>query len=293
MITFVSSYTEHNMRETTQYIHQALTPIYPPQEVQSLCRIILREVCNYSASDLILNKDTILSENIRNKTSQIVERLIVHEPIQYILGYTTFLDYLFEVTPHVLIPRPETEELCMLITKQAPATHPIRILDIGTGSGCIAISLALLLAQSQVTAWDISAEALAVAESNAHRLSAKVVFEQLDALAPWHTPPCSLDIIVSNPPYICDSEKEEMENNVLDYEPHTALFVPDNDPLRFYRAIAQQGYQALRQGGRLFFEINQAYGKECLEMVSETGYTAFEVRKDIFGRDRFLIATKA
>ncbi len=280
------------MRETTQYIQQALGAIYPLHEVQSLCRIILREVCNYSASDLILNKDTILSENIHNKTTQIVERLITHEPIQYILGHTSFLDFEFEVTPQTLIPRPETEELCQLIVDSTPQHTPLRLLDIGTGSGCIAISLARLLPHAMIKAWDISQGAIAVATRNAERLGATVLFERQDALATWHVAPCSLDLIVSNPPYVCDSEREEMEENVLQYEPHTALFVPDNDPLRFYRAIAEQGYTALSIGGKLYFEINQAYGKDCSDMVTAIGYTEVEVRKDLFGRDRFLIATK-
>ncbi len=281
------------MRETTQFIHQALNAIYPPQEVQSLCRLILREVCNFSASDLILNKDTTLSANIRSKTALIVERLITHEPIQYILGYANFLDYRFEVTPQVLIPRPETEELCLLIANNTPADTPLRILDIGTGSGCIASSLALLLLHAEVTAWDISTAALEVAKRNAEKLSAKVSFEQQDALVTWQIAAHSLDLIVSNPPYVCDKERAEMEDNVLLFEPHTALFVPDHDPLRFYRAIAEQGYVALRSGGRLFFEINQAYGNETRRMVEAVGYTAVEVHKDLFGRDRFLIATKA
>ena len=219
-----------------------------------------------------------------------IERLKKQEPIQYIQGYSDFCGLRFKVTPATLIPRPETSELVEWIA----ADHhgkTVNILDIGTGSGCIAVSLASKLPKSTVSAWDISAEALAVAAENSRNNGTEVTFERVDILA--HEPLNGhFDIIVSNPPYIKENEKSAMHSNVLDWEPHTALFVPDSDPLLFYRTIAVKGLELLKCGGTLYFEINRAHGAETVEMLANTGYKEIELRKDFADNDRMIKATK-
>ena len=239
-----------------------------------------------------------------------MQRLEKSEPVQYVLGAEWFAGRLFDVAPGVLIPRPETEDLVKWAcdeakekekednskkergkeekedSKEEEAPHP-SILDIGTGSGCIAITVALTMPQARVTAWDISTDALAIAAGNAHKLGASVRFEHQDALsAPddeerW-------DVIVSNPPYICDRERADMSDNVLSYEPELALFVPDSDPLLFYCAIARYASKALKPGGRLLFETNTAYAHEVAQAMADEGFTAIEVRNDCFGKPRMV-----
>ena len=195
------------------------------------------------------------------------------------------------VNKHVLIPRPETAELCQWII----ATDPAHILDIGTGSGCIAITLAAEMPEAEVTAWDISEEALKVAEENAKRTNVHVKFEQVDII---HLPSSilhqtsSFDLIVSNPPYICNKERVAMETNVLEHEPHTALFVPDDDPLLFYRAIAQYGQTALKEGGWLYFEMNPLYAEPLREMLSKMSYHDIEIKEDQYGKQRMIRAKR-
>lgn len=212
------------------------------------------------------------------------------EPLQYIEGRTLFLGREFWVAPGVLIPRPETEELVELMLKEIPADA--RILDVGTGSGCIAISLAKALPDALVTAWDVSPEALSVARANARKLQADVRFVECDVLACQVDEVGLYDVIVSNPPYVTEAEKADMEPNVLQWEPSLALFVPDDDPLRFYRRIAVLGRDMLADGGRLYFEINRAYGREMVEMLRTMGYVRVRVKKDLSQNDRFVIAEK-
>ncbi len=269
-----------------------LSPLYPELEVDSLYRIIMREVCGYTSADIILYKSTTLSPNKRHEIGAIVDRMAQGEPLQYVLGYTSFHDFDFKVARGVLIPRPETAELVQLIVDCHRGRTGVKVLDIGTGSGCIAISLALMLTEAQVEAWDISEQALEIACENASRNRAKVKFRRQDALSAWPEGHELLDVIVSNPPYVCDCEQEAMHTNVLTYEPHLALFVPDSDPLLFYRAIATQGFDRLKQGGQLYFEINQAFGEEMVQLLTVLGYQNVELRKDLFGRDRFIKGTK-
>lgn len=212
------------------------------------------------------------------------------EPLQYIEGRTLFLGREFWVAPGVLIPRPETEELVELMLKEIPADA--RILDVGTGSGCIAISLAKELPDALVTAWDVSPEALSVARANARKLQSNVRFVECDVLACQVDEVGLYDVIVSNPPYVTEAEKADMEPNVLQWEPSLALFVPDDDPLRFYRRIAVLGRDMLVDGGRLYFEINRAYGREMVEMLCTVGYVGVRVEKDLSQNDRFVIAEK-
>ena len=243
-------------------------------------------------SDICLGKDTQLSANNQTELKGIADRLLEQEPIQYVLGQANFCGRTFMVNEHVLIPRPETEELCRWINSQ-DASPRVRLLDIGTGSGCIAITLAAMYPKAEVTAWDISPEALEVARENAKRTHVNVSFEQIDIL---HLPSNLLhqtyDLIVSNPPYICNKERACMEANVLEHEPHTALFVPDDDPLLFYHAIAQYGQTALEPEGWLYFEINPLYAQPLSDMLHMMSYHDIELKLDQYGKQRMIRAKR-
>lgn len=296
---------------TYNQLWKRLTAIYNEREAQAIVRTVLDALFGMSLTDICLGKVTQLSADDTTRLEKIMQRLEKSEPVQYVLGAEWFAGRLFDVAPGVLIPRPETEELVKWTCDEAKekekednskeergkeekevskkgeeVPHP-SILDIGTGSGCIAITVALALPQARVTAWDISTDALAIAAGNAHRLGASVRFEHQDALsAPddeerW-------DVIVSNPPYICDRERADMSDNVLSYEPELALFVPDNNPLLFYRAIARYASKALKPGGRLLFETNTAYAHEVAQVMANEGFTAIEVRNDCFGKPRMV-----
>lgn len=296
---------------TYNQLWKRLTVIYNEREAQAIVRTVLDALFGMSLTDICLGKVTQLSADDTTRLEKIMQRLEKSEPVQYVLGAEWFAGRLFDVAPGVLIPRPETEDLVKWTCDEAKekekednskeergkeekevskkgeeAPHP-SILDIGTGSGCIAITIALTLPQARVTAWDISTDALAIAAGNAHRLGASVRFEHQDALsAPddeerW-------DVIVSNPPYICDRERADMSDNVLSYEPELALFVPDSDPLLFYRAIARYASKALKPGGRLLFETNTAYAHEVAQTMADEGFTAIEVRNDCFGKPRMV-----
>lgn len=281
------------MKTNIQYISDKLKGLYPPEEIQSFIRLILEEVCHFSSTDFILHKNMILSPFEQEEIMQIVERLRLYEPIQYVFGHTWFYGNRFEVTPNVLIPRPETEELVEKIISDHRGKSG-RLLDIGTGSGCIAISLALHLREMQVEGWDVSLDALTVARENARNLNAWVAFRVTDILNYDADEGISeqYDIWVSNPPYICRKEAAAMSENVIEYEPHTALFVEDHDPLLFYRVIGEAGLKQLVPGGFLYFEINALFGNECADLLNKIGYEKIEVIKDISKRDRFVIARK-
>ena len=266
---------------------KSLTSVYPQREARALYMLVMEVAFGLTPTQVLLGKDKDLSEDKQVLLQNIIDRLTRKEPVQYILGQADFCGHTFHVEPGVLIPRPETQELVKLISQQHPS--PCSILDIGTGSGCIAVSLALM--GHQVTAFDISEDALRIASDNAKMLEAGVVFKKEDILHPsvstqhW-------DVIVSNPPYICQKEAAQMDSNVLDYEPHLALFVPDADPLLFYRAIAQYAFEHLRPKGRLFFEINQAYPTETASLLEKMGYSQVEVHLDCFVKPRFISAHK-
>ncbi|MBR3877145.1 MAG: peptide chain release factor N(5)-glutamine methyltransferase [Bacteroidaceae bacterium] len=277
------------MKTIANIIREGLSSHYPTGEVTALTRIIATELLGFSQTTFFLKDDVTLAAEQESLLCNAIKRLKKHEPIEYILGYSDFCDLRFKVTPATLIPRPETSELVEWVASEA--TGKENILDIGTGSGCIAISLAHKLPQSKTTAWDISPDALAVAEENNRSNGTEVTFSQVDILA--YQPQCEMfDIIVSNPPYIKEKEKKSMEANVLDWEPHTALFVPDNDPLLFYRAIAEKALAMLTSGGALYFEINRAHGAETVEMLQSLGYKDIELRKDLAGNDRMIKATR-
>lgn len=278
------------MNKIVAYIRSRLQPYYTAEEVSALSRIVCCDLLGQAPTDYYLGKDIVLSPKKEQELEDILQRLSRFEPLQYIEGRTLFLGREFWVAPGVLIPRPETEELVELMLKEIPADA--RILDVGTGSGCIAISLAKELPDALVTAWDVSPEALSVARANARKLQADVRFVECDVLACQVDEVGLYDVIVSNPPYVTEAEKADMEPNVLQWEPSLALFVPDDDPLRFYRRIAVLGRDMLADGGRLYFEINRAYGREMVEMLRTMGYVRVRVEKDLSQNDRFVIAEK-
>ena len=279
------------MHPIVNEIRDALRENYPDTEALALAKMLLVEVFGFSTLELYGGKDKEISGKHRDVLDEMIRRLKKNEPIQYIIGIETFGGLTFEVNQNVLIPRPETRELVEWIAEDCQLEDPCKILDIGTGSGCIAISLAKLLGQAEVEAWDVSEEALQVARRNAERNQVDVLFRKMDVLG--DVPEGMLyDVIVSNPPYIAEKEKPQMEHNVLDWEPSIALFVPDEDPLLFYRRIAQLGGSMLKKGGSLYYEINQAYGQETMEMLASMGYQSIELRKDAWGNDRMVKAKR-
>lgn len=292
-------------------ICQRLTPLYGPQEAKAMTRMLLEDLFSLSFADILCGATEHLSDADTLRLQQSVDRLLDAEPLQYVTGKAFFCGHPFHVAPGVLIPRPETEWIVdtavNLVTSSAP-----RILDIGTGSGCIATSISLALADRHcyTEAWDISEDALRIAADNAERLGADVKFRRRDALRLEEDFPAeenqggaealsdtnaaaeSLDIIVSNPPYICNREAADMHANVLRHEPHLALFVPDTDPLLFYRAIARYAMRSLRKGGWLLFECNTLYAHDTAQMASDMGFATSVVEDDCFGKPRFVKAQK-
>ena len=267
---------------------------YSQREATSIILLVLDELFGISQTDIYMGKDIHLSEDDEQKLKNIIVRLCNSEPVQYILGKARFYGEDFLVTPDVLIPRPETEELIERILSQCPAP-PARVLDIGSGSGCIPITLARHWKESHIESWDISRQALEVAQSNNRKHGTHVHFILHDILCPidWSSIPTEgFDLIVSNPPYIKNGERASMEHNVLDWEPHLALFVPDEDPLLFYRTIVEQAIGGLlKKGGRLYFEINREHGKETIELITSKGFRQVELYPDISGNDRIVTAT--
>ena len=280
---------------TYETLWHLLTPLYGEGEAKAIARMVYEVRYGLTFTDLCIGKDTQLSADDQAELDEIAQRLERHEPIQYVLGKAEFMGKWYHVEPGVLIPRPETEELVRWkpLPLPSPKGEGVNILDIGTGSGCIAITLAAMYPEAKVTAWDISEKALEVARKNAKHLAVNVNFEQVDILANSQQPKAnSYDIIVSNPPYICNKEREAMEQNVLDYEPHTALFVPDDDPLLFYRAIAEYGNKALKSDGWLYFEINPLYAEPLRELLSTMSYHDLEIKNDQYGKQRFIRARR-
>jgi release factor glutamine methyltransferase len=286
---------------TYNELWRQLVQIYDEGEAKAIARMVYEERFGLTLSDIYLGRETQLSVADQTELQFIAKRLLQGEPIQYVLGQADFCGRTFMVNEHVLIPRPETEELCNWkpLPLPSPKGEGAKILDIGTGSGCIAITLAAMYPEAQVIGWDISEDALEVAKINAIRNNVNVSFEQVDVLNLPSPLPFgggrgeALSLIVSNPPYICNKERAAMEPNVLEHEPHTALFVPDDDPLLFYRAIAQFGQTALKQGGWLYFEINPLYAREMCDMLRLMSYHDIELKADQYGKQRMIRARKA
>ena len=295
--------------KTYQQFWQSLTPLYDAGEAQAIVRTVLDVEYGMTLTDIICGKVNELSSDEERNLEEIIARLQNGEPVQYVLGEADFAGRTFHVEPGVLIPRPETAELCQWIEENVSsleADESKQILDICTGSGCIAITLGLTIPNSEVTGWDISEDALRIAQGNVEMLKAgNVRIEYQDALMlPKAAEAAEIseaaeadsalaknwDIIVSNPPYICEKEKADMEKNVLEHEPSIALFVPDEEPLKFYRAIAEYASSALKSGGALYFEINPIYEKETREMLEELGFKDIETKEDAFGKKRMMKA---
>ena len=297
--------------KTYQEFWQSLTPLYDAGEAQAIVRTVLDVEYGMTLTDIICGKVNELSSDEERNLEEIITRLQNGEPVQYVLGEADFAGRTFHVEPGVLIPRPETAELCQWIEEEVSsldADDPKQILDICTGSGCIAITLGLTLPNSEVTGWDISEDALRIAQGNVEILkTGNVRIEYQDALMlPEAEEAAEIseatksesslskgwNIIVSNPPYICEKEKADMEKNVLEHEPSIALFVPDEDPLKFYRAIAEYASSALKPEGALYFEINPIYEKETRKMLQELDFKDIETKEDAYGKKRMMKAMK-
>jgi len=274
-----------------QTMWRRLVPLYEAREAQAIVRTLLDEGYGLSMADVLTGGVERLTQGATERLAKQMESLSLGVPLQQVLGYAWFCDRRYAVSPHVLTPRPETEEMCRWIVENMRQTGEQHLLDIGTGSGCIACTLALDLPQAKVTAVDISDKALQVASSNAESLGAKVRFLRKDILEPAIGSDSDLrqqryDIIVSNPPYITNGERAQMHRNVLEHEPHTALFVPDEDPLLYYRAIARLALDALKPGAWLYFEINPLFCQPLCQMLHDLGYANTTLKADEQGKIR-------
>ena len=299
------------MQKTIKRLKESLTSLYDSRETNAIISFLMEEVCGISRTEMIMYPERTLDSSLAEKLSAYAKRLSEGEPVQYVLGYEYFMGQKFFVNKDVLIPRPETAELVRWIVEdyvenpvnksaymsENPVDNSLKIVDIGTGSGCIALSLARLINNSKVFAFDLSTGALETAQKNAEALNIKnITFLQIDILDNQdktfeHPDVDKFDVIVSNPPYVMNNEKQGMDKNVLEYEPHLALFVPDEDPLLFYKAISRYAKLNLRKGGNLYFEINSALGKETCELLVSLGYRDIQLRQDEYGKDRMIRAT--
>jgi release factor glutamine methyltransferase len=278
------------MQPTIQYIREELHPFYPDRETESFIRLIFSHVKNYTLTDLVLKREEKLSDKEINDVRKIVARLKLHEPIHYITGTKEFAGIKLMVNPSVLIPRPETEELIEWIKESE--ISPDSILDIGTGSGCIALSLKKLIPGACLTGCDVSPEALTTAKRNAEINALDVHFIEADILR-WKNIhlPGKYGLIVSNPPYVTASERAVMNKNVLDYEPHKALFVEDDDPLKFYKAIVNFASERLIPSGKLYFEINEKFGAQLMDLMHRKGFRSNEIKRDLQEKERMIRGT--
>ncbi|MCR5887984.1 peptide chain release factor N(5)-glutamine methyltransferase [Hymenobacter sp. J193] len=278
------------LRQLTLDLAAALQAVYPPEEAAAVAGQVLEHLLHLTPLQRSMRAREEVAEDDLADLPHVRARLLRHEPLQYVLGVAHFAGLELEVTPATLIPRPETEELVALIVHEQRGRAGLRMLDVGTGSGCIPLALAQALPGSQLTAVDVSAEALAVARRNAHKYSVAINFQLVDILQATPVLSGPLDVIVSNPPYVLENERPLMRPNVLDYEPGTALFVPNHDPLLFYRRIAQLGQTLLAAGGNLYFEINEQFAQETLQLLHQLGYTGAAAQLDIFGKARMVRA---
>jgi len=278
------------MQSCLKYIRSELSDLYSKEETEGMIRYIFEYVKNYSFSDMILHDRDVLTQKERDTVKDIISELKRHKPIQYILKETKFYGLPFNVNDNVLIPRPETEELVDWILQENKNFNG-SILDVGTGSGCIAVSLKKSLENANVYGLDISEKALIVARSNALLNEVNVSFLKKDIINIYDSDSLQkFDIIVSNPPYVTEKEKTQMQDNVLKYEPFTALFVPDDDPLKFYRVLAELGEKKLNDNGKIFWEINENYGIDCVHLLKKHNFYHIRLCKDIRGKDRMISA---
>src|SRR5574344_410969 len=277
------------MRSIEDMFSKRLSSLYTEKEARELARICLQEVLSCSFSQLLMQSPLSLTDEQKSRIDNLLSRLTVGEPWQYVLGKADFCGLQFAVSSSVLIPRPETAELVEWIASDCFGKK-VSVLDVGTGSGCIAVSLAHLLPLAQVSAVDVSDEALVMAERNAADNKCEVSFSVFDVLKDCLPIDAVFDVIVSNPPYVCNAERSDMHINVLGFEPSLALFVPDEDPLLFYRSIAHLALLHLADGGRVFFEINERFGCQVQNLLLDLGFCEVQVRKDLEGKDRMVAA---
>lgn len=288
MCTFAKITKSLNTRQLLDEIIRQISLPEPADEIREVALLLIENVSGFSRTEILAGKEIQPTDWLQQKLYDDILRINLHEPVQYITGRAWFYGREFRVTPDVLIPRPETEELIDAVHNLFPAHAPLQILDVGTGSGCIAITLKLEFPQSKVHAIDISPAALHIAHINAENLHAPVEFMGCDFLK-YRPDVSELDVLISNPPYVAEYEKESLKPNVVNFEPHQALFVPDDDPLIFYKALAVQGKQLLKKNGCIVAEINERLGKESHDVFTAYGYTA-RILKDLSGKDRILVA---
>lgn len=281
------------IKDFKDHLYQTLSPLYDVDEINGIYARLLEHLFNFGRAEAVLQYTLLLDQKQQTFAKEAIARLKKSEPIQYILGYTDFCGLRFNVCPDVLIPRPETEELIYWITSQFEknTTKRLQILDIGTGSGCIAVSLAKLLPNTEVSAMDISGEALHIAQENARNNQVLVHFIKADILK-TDSLETTFDIIVSNPPYVLLHQKLQMQQNVLNFEPHRALFVPDINPLIFYEKITDLAREHLNINGTLFFEINEAFAGEVQDLLAAKGFMDIQLKADLYGKNRMIKGKK-
>ena len=282
-----------NLQKAKRHFIETLADTFPRREAEQLMRILLEDLFGIDLKRQLMEPDLRIDEWQYHQLEEAVKRLLSGEPVQYVTGIARFCDLLIKVSPSVLIPRPETEEMVQKICASLPKEKPFRIWDIGSGSGCIAIALAKHFENAEVVAFDISEAALQIAKENAESNGAMVTFVQDDVLNPqselFNQP---VDLVVSNPPYVCDSERAMMERNVLDWEPEKALFVPDDNPLLFYRQILKLAKRQLRPTGEVWFEINERMGEEMIQLCHENGFAEAAILEDFAEKARFCRAVR-
>lgn len=279
------------MKEIRDEYIRVLTPLYGPREAQAVFRVVAGYLKGWSPTDMIIHADDSLSAGSRKEFETVLKRLERYEPVQYVTGSAPFYGLDISVEPGVLIPRPETAELVDMIVDRYGGISDLTAVDACCGSGCIACALARNLPFSNIMAFDISEKAVEMTRRNAARLHCAVTVEHTDVLQ-WTPQEASIDILVSNPPYVDESEKGAMSPNVVDYEPEEALFVPDNHPLIFYEALARAGITGLKPGGAIYLEINPRHADAMVRLMERTGYLGIELRRDIHGRNRFITADR-
>lgn len=279
------------MKEIKDKYIQALTPLYDAREAEAIFRVVAEHLKGWSLTDMVIHADDKLSDESREEFETILRRLERYEPVQYVVGTAPFYGMDIAVEPGVLIPRPETAELVDIVVERNSDRADLQVVDACCGSGCIACALSRNLPFSKVLAFDVAEKAVEVTRRNAAALRCPVTVERIDALK-WDPAPDSIDILVSNPPYVDESERGIMSPNVVNYEPAEALFVPDNHPLVFYEALARAGMEGLKTGGQIYMEINPRHADAMVRLLERSGYGDVELRRDMHGKNRFITACK-
>lgn len=283
---------ENTLRSLKDLYHDVLSSMYETEEIDALWKYSLLDKLNIKVEQHKLAQP-ILTESNLNTIIPVLQRLAQGEPYQYIIGQVEFYGCKLKVDKRVLIPRPETEELCELVLRENDTTKPLNVIDLGTGSGCIPIALKSKAPAWKVDAVEVDEGALSLAKENATLNNLEIGFHQVDLLSTYNLPLSTYDLIVSNPPYIAQKEAVDIKDNVLVHEPHLALFIADDDPLLFYRKMLEIGQHSLEKGGKFYFEFNEQYGAEMQELMEEKGYSDIRIIKDLSGKDRFAVCVKS